>query len=290
MNRTSKILIYILLFVVIVLVWNKGCHIIDINPIIFECDLKDYNKIKLESYEIQFVIYSGVCFVALALFSVIKKIYIAEIKLFYMICTFPLCIYIIISCLFFEIKFALTNTIVVVIMLLINKELKESYPKYSFVEILLKRNILLVMFIVLILVAINITYIIVPKNKMFVYYEHSHRGEAFTYDLIEDGIEEKVFLDMGSWINKFDGQGSVIEAKTQGEKVVVYARLQDEPPKYLEVAEIEIDENLKFHFDIDLEYIMLFYPLNFFIIVWCMLYLLMLLHHGLKNKLKRDSC
>lgn len=289
MNKTSKILIYILLLIIVMLIGHSGNRIIDINPIIFECASKDYHNIKIESYEIQFVIYSAVCFVTLALFSVMKKVYITEIKPFYIIVTFLLWIYTMMGCIFLEMKFALFSFIILVIVRLINKELKYSYPRYSFMEILLKRNILLVMFIALILVAINITYIIVPKEKMFVYYEHSHRGEMYTYDLIEDGIEENMFLEMGSWINIFDGQGSVIEAKTQGEKVVVYTRLQDEPPKYLEVAEIKIDENLKFHFDIGLEYMMMFYPLNCFVIICCIGFVFFLLCYKLINKIKQKK-
>lgn len=224
--------IYMLLFIVVVLIWNIGHHVTDISPIIYIHGSKGYHSIKLESYEIQFVIYSSVCFVALALFSVMKKVYIAEIRLFYIIVTFYLWIYTIMGCIFLEIKVVLSGMIMLVVLRLINKELKDSYPKYSFVEILLKRNVLLVMFIDLILVAINIIYIIVPKDN---YYEHSHRGEEYTYELIEDGIEEK------------------------------------------------------FHFDIDLEYIMTFYPLNCFIIICCIGFMFLLLCYKLINKIEQKE-
>lgn len=262
---------------------------VDINPFVV-ADLSDYESRYILSFGTQFILYIVILYALYVIYSVLRKVYLVEISFLYKIIVIALWINTIYSYLLipYKIESALLGTLTLFLLKIQKDDLQEEYVEIKLLDLVNKHNIFRFVLFLLVIVLANLVYIILPKDSVFAYYEHEHRYEMYRYDVIEENVSaEKTYEINSSFFLFSGGRASEISALTSGEYAIVFSRIEEGIQEEFETTQVMVDENLKFHFDIELEYIMLFYPLNFFVIVWCLIYLFLVLLKKYINWMKK---
>lgn len=284
-----SILICILIFSFFIDFWNY--KIININPFSI-VELEDYQEVHILSLTKQFILYVAFFYTIYVMYSIWRDIYLIEIDFLYKIIKVALYIYTILSYLFIpaEIERAMLGTLVLFLLKIQIDIIKAETIERKLLDMVNRRNVYYIVLFFCIIILVNIWYIFIPKSDMYVYYEHEDRHKMYRYDIVEDNVISEKTFDLNSSGSFFNGGGaSKITAKTSGEYIICFSRLEDGIENKIVSDKVVVDQKLKFHFGLDMEYIILFYPLNCFIIVWSMIYIFLLLRYKLIKNINRKQ-
>lgn len=271
---TVKYIYYIIYNALLLYKYIFVLGLVDINPI--TCYVKD----NVESYlfieawfwrEILYVI--PIIYTIMLGYALYKKVFVRGLYIF---AAFSL-----ISIKIITDDADMLFAVMIVMVVLMTFSVSNSGLKISLIRSFLrivckKKNLLKVYLVLVVLIALNIIYISMPKNKVYIYME-SYNWNSEEYILENDNISEVIPLHA---INFYSGgiftactvRGWLFKADKPGitnihisSKDTFHENTSSDETEYKNV-QIEVDDNLKIHFDLDKEYIRTFYRLNVYMI------------------------
>lgn len=291
--RDKETWIYFFIYTVVIIfryIFIYGVK--DINP--FTLDYSNEGWLSIYVTFEQFAWCLPIFFILAMIYVLIKKVCTTEVLIFSKLYYIALWIYTILC--FLSLKYSWGNAIYCVFMLIffksMMKHLKTWYSKVKIRKNIKRKNIPYVIIVFLVLLIVNVIYVLVPRDTIYLY-EKSGWGAYLENNLNSDCFKEICRFDILPEDSDFGGHGWIIEAKKTGEyEVKIYDTpyIVDDLEKFIQSQEIDsiltVNENFKFTNIVDLEYLLLFYPLNVYLFIYCSIYIILLTIEYFATKMK----
>lgn len=270
--QTKETLNYLIIYIAVILArFIFVFHGVGINPIMIHTS-GDYYDYSILAFEKQFLMYLPLCFAISVLYIVIKKECLFETYLLYSLITVALFGYLLICLLFGFLLEVFYCAGMFLFMMFMIEHIKAEYKVVKLSDKLVKHNIFLVFLCLIGIIVLNVLYITVPKSKILIYQE-ANMSDDTDYFIREGYVEAIARVDIGEPDDSIYARGWVFQANQAGTEVITIVNDGLKKDYYNSGFKVDIDEHLRFHFKIDMEYIKLFYPFNLLVIAYCGIYI-----------------
>jgi len=284
--QAKETLKYLIIYIIVILArFIFVFHGVGINPIMTHTS-GDYYDYSILTFEKQLLMYLPLCFAISVLYIVIKEECLFETYLLYSLITVALFGYLLICLLFGALLELFYCAGMFLFMLFMIEHIKTEYPMVKLSDKLVKHNIFLVLLCLIGIIALNVLYITAPKSKMLIYQEVNMADDT-DYFIKEGYVEAVAIVGIGEPKDSIYARGWVFQANQSGTDVITIVNGRSKKDYYNSDFKVDIDENLRLHLKLDMEYIKLFYPLNLMIIVYCGIYILLVLLKKYINWMKK---
>ncbi len=245
------------------------------------------SKVSILSFDEQVIFYCSILFAVVMFFSIAKKVFIIESYLLFFVAIKDLIIETVIDYISWNnhILDALYQTVLITAMAILLYNVQKAYVHASLVRILSKHNIWGTILILIVIISLNIICVMFPKKEMYIY-KYTSPGNDVLMETESDLVSKSLFFECGEQWDSDYSRGWIIQARESGDETINIYDMSREKIKSVRTVYVHIDENLKIHCDMDLEYVKFFYPLNLCMIVICLFYIMAIPFHKIYDVIK----